>query len=90
MSIFVLEQRTLNYFVRGNITVRLTSRLTGLDLAVLLNWKYKQNCLFGQILTGLTGGQPYSDISPYKVNKYFCVGDSLQILIPLHSFKLQC
>ena len=30
-------QRTLTYFVRGNITVRLTSCLTGLDSAVLLN-----------------------------------------------------
>ena len=32
-----LEQRTLTYFVRGNITVWLTSCLTGLDSAVLLN-----------------------------------------------------
>ena len=37
------------------------------DSAVLLNWNYKQICLLGQILTGQTGGQPYSDISPYKV-----------------------
>ena len=40
-----------------------------LDSAVLLNWNYKQICLFGQILTSQTGGQPYSDISPYKVSE---------------------
>ena len=34
----------------------------------LFRWiETKQICLFGQILTGQTGGQPYSDISPYKV-----------------------
>ena len=63
------HQRTLTYFVRGNITVWLTSCLTGLDSAVLLNWNNKQTCLFGQILTGQTGGQAYSDISPYKVSE---------------------
>ena len=31
------RQRTLTYFVRGNITEWLTSCLTGLDSAVLLN-----------------------------------------------------
>ena len=62
-------QRTLTYFVKGNITVQLTSCLTGLDSAFLLNWNYKQICLFGQILTGQTGGHPYSDISPYKVSE---------------------
>ena len=36
----LLHQRTLTYFVRGNITVRLTSCLTGLDSAILLNWSY--------------------------------------------------
>ena len=64
------EQRTLTYFVGGNITVFLTSCLTGLDSAVLLNWSYKQFCFFDQILTGQTGGQPYNDISPYKVSEY--------------------
>ena len=38
--------------------------------AVLLNWNYKQICLFGQILTGQSGGQPYSNISPYEVSEY--------------------
>ena len=50
LDVGYLKQRTLTYFVRGNITVRLTSCLTGLDSAVLLNWSYKQICLFGQIL----------------------------------------
>ena len=62
-------QRTLTYVVRGNIIVRLTSCLTGLESAVLLNWNYKQMCLFGQILTGQTGGQAYSNISPYEVSE---------------------
>ena len=61
-----LRQTTLTYFVRGNITVLLTSCLTGLDSAILLNWNYKQIYLFGQILTGQTGGQAYSDISITK------------------------
>ena len=65
----LFSQRTLTYFIRGNITVRLTSCLTGLDSAVLLNWNYEQICLFGHILTGQTEGQPYSDISPYEVNE---------------------
>ena len=55
----ILLQRTLTYFVRGNITVWLTSCLTGLDSAVLLNWNYKQISLFGQILT----------FSSYKVSE---------------------
>ena len=64
-----LGQRTLTYYIRGNITIRLTSCLTGFDSAVLLKRNYKQICLFGQILTGQTGGQLYSDISPYKVSE---------------------
>ena len=61
---FSIDQRTLTYLVRGNITVCLTSCFTGLDSAVWLNWNYKQICLFGQFLTGQTGG-----ISPYKVSE---------------------
>ena len=61
-------QRTLTYFVKGNITVQLTSCLTGLDSAFLLNWNYKQICLFGQILTSQTGGRLYSDTFPYEVS----------------------
>ena len=52
-----------------SITVWLTSCLTGLDLAVLLYWNYQQIYLFGQILTGQTRGQPYSDTSLYKVRE---------------------
>ena len=40
LAVYIVElstQRTLTYFVRGNITVPLTSCLTGLDSAVLLN-----------------------------------------------------
>ena len=33
----IISQRKLTYFLRGNITVRLTYCLTGLDSAVLLN-----------------------------------------------------
>ena len=44
-------QRTLSYFVRGSITVRLTSCLTGLDSAALLMFNQQKIYLFGQIQT---------------------------------------
>ena len=62
------SQRTLTYFVRGSITVMLISCLTGLDSVVLLFKNYQQIDLLGQIQTSQTGGQPYSDTSPYKVS----------------------
>ena len=51
----------------GSITVWLTSCLTGLNLdsAALLMFK-QQICLFGQIQNSQSGGQSYSDSSPYK------------------------
>ena len=55
-----LYQPENTHFVRGSITIRLTSCLTGLDLAKqvnLLTVLIKQN---GWILTSHTGGQPYS------------------------------
>ena len=61
------DKRTFTYFVRGRITVRLTSCLTGLDLAEQLNMllmKYKQG---SWIQIRQTGGQPYSDTSPYEI-----------------------
>ena len=45
----------------------MTSCLTCLDSAVLLNLNYQQICLFGQILTG---GQLYSDTSTHKVSEF--------------------
>ena len=63
----IFNQRTLTYFARGSITVQLTSCLTCLDSAVLLNLNYQQICLFGQILTG---GQLYSDTSTHKVSEF--------------------
>ena len=53
----------LTYFVRGSITVRLTSCLTGSDLAKRVNvlWiKHKQS---SWILTSQTGGQLYNEVS---------------------------
>ena len=58
-------QRALNYLVRENITVRLTSCLTDLDLAERVNlllMKHKQFKLPRQ-----TGGQPYSDSFPFPL-----------------------
>ena len=52
------------YFVKGSITVQLTSCLTGLDLTKqvsLLSIQHEQSSCF---LTSKTGGQPYSDTSP--------------------------
>ena len=65
-----LEQRILAYFVRGSFTVQLTSSLFCLDSAALLMWNYKQIYLFGKIQTSQTGSQPYSNTSPWKVNKH--------------------
>ena len=50
---------------RRSITVRLTMFLFCLELAALLLWNKQQFYLFGQIETSQTGGQPYSDASPY-------------------------
>ena len=49
-----LRQRTLIYFVRGSITVLLTSCLTGLDSVSLLMFNQQKINLFDQIETGLT------------------------------------
>ena len=50
---------------RGRITLQLTSFFC-LDSAALLFWNQHQIYLFGQILSGQIGGQPYIDISPYS------------------------
>ena len=64
-----LNQRTLTYFVRGNITVWLTSCLTGLASTKLVNLNRIQHKQNSKILTSQTGGQPYSDTSPCKVSE---------------------
>ena len=50
-----------NTNLRGSITVRLTSCLFCLDSAALLLLNEQQFYLLGQ-----TGGQPYSETSPYS------------------------
>ena len=65
-----LEQRILAYFVRGSFTAQLTSSLFCLDSAALLMWYYQQIYLLGKIQTSQTGSQPYSNTSPWKVNKH--------------------
>ena len=57
------------YFIKGSITVRLTSCLTGEDSAALLVVNQIKIYKFGQISTSQTGGQPYSDTSPYEVSE---------------------
>ena len=64
-----LKQRTLTYFVRGSITVWLTSSLTGQDLAALLMLNQIEIYKFGQIQTSQTGGRLYSETSPYNVSE---------------------
>ena len=51
------------YYLRESITVRLTSCLFCLYSAALLILNLQQLCLFGQIQTSQTWGQPYSDTS---------------------------
>ena len=65
-----LNQRTLTYFVRGNITVWLTSCLTGLASTKLVNLNRIQHKQNSKILPSQTGGQPYSDTSPCKVIEF--------------------
>ena len=62
-------QRTLTYFVRGSISVQLTSCLTGLNSAALLMLNQIQLFKFGRIQTSKIGGQPYSVTSPYEVSE---------------------
>ena len=52
MNVGKFEQKILTYFIRGKITVRLTSCLTGLDWNKQSYW----------IQTRKSGGQLYSDI----------------------------
>ena len=68
-SICLFKQRTLIYLVRGSITVRLTSCLTGLDSIKLVNLYLIQHKKSIWILTGQTGGQTYSDTSPYELSE---------------------
>ena len=65
--------RMLTYFLWGIITVQLTSCLTGEDSAALFMFNSQHIYLFGQIQTSQTGGQPYSDNSPYEVSEYSLV-----------------
>ena len=58
--------RTLTYFIRGSITVRLTSCLNGLNSAALVMFNQQLIYLFGQATQ--TGGQLYSETSPYEVS----------------------
>ena len=65
VTAYFLEQRTRTNFVRGSITVRLTSCLIGLDSTKLLNLYLIQHNQSSWILKSQTVGQPYSDNSPY-------------------------
>ena len=65
--------RALTYFVRGSISVQLTSYLTGLDLAKKVNLLFIKHKQSSWIQTGQTGGQPYSDTSPFYAIEYVCV-----------------
>ena len=64
-----IKQETLTYFVRGSITVRLTSCLTGYDSAAMFVFNSQQIYSFDQIQPSHAGGQPYRDTSPYEVSE---------------------
>ena len=64
-----LRHRTLTYFVRGSITVQLTSCLIGLDLAKQVSMLLIQHKQSSWIQTSQAGGQSYSDTSPSKVSE---------------------
>ena len=71
------ESTTFKLRQRGSITVWLTFCLTGLDSTKLVNLYLIQHKQSNRILTSQTGGQSYSDTSPYEVSE--C---SLGIFIP--------
>ena len=64
--------RILTYFVRGSITVQLTSCLTGLDLTKQVNLLFIHHEQSSWIQTNKTGGQAYSDTSPLASKLVFC------------------
>ena len=68
------SQRTLTYFIRGSITGRLTSCLTGQDSAALLMLNQIEIYKFGRIQASQTGGQPSSNLSPYEESQYYLRG----------------
>jgi hypothetical protein len=51
----------------GSITVQLTSCLTGLESAVRLLTIFVLICKTDLFQTTQTGGQPYSDTSPFSI-----------------------
>ena len=65
-------QRTLIYFLRGSITVWMTSFLTDLDLTKLVHLYLSQRKQSSWIHTSQRGGQLYCDTSPYKVVFVWC------------------
>ena len=54
-----------NTYLRGSVTVQLSSGLFCLDSDALLMLNEQQSYLFVQIRTSQTGGQPFSDTFPY-------------------------
>ena len=69
MHFTMSTKKTLTYFGRGSITVQLTTCLTGQDSAALVMLNQIEIYNFGQIQTSQTGGQLYSDTSPYEVSE---------------------
>ena len=61
-----ISQRTLTYFVKGCITVQLTSCLTGLDSTKLVNLYLVQHKQSSWIQTNKTGGQLYITYLPLR------------------------
>ena len=85
-------QRTLTYFVRGCITVHLTSCLTCLDSTEVENLYEIQHKQSSWIQTSQTGVYPYSDNSPYKVSEcsLFYILLSLSLSLSLLCSSLKC
>ena len=76
-------QRKFNYFVRGSITVQLTSCLIGLDSTKLVNLFWIPHEQSSWILNSQTGGPPCSDTSPYKVRE-------CSLLFPFNCYNSVC
>ena len=64
-----LKAENTHLLCKGNFTLRLTSCFTGLDSAPWLMVNQIQIYKFGRIQPSQTGGQRYSDTSPYEVSE---------------------
>ena len=75
-----LKAENTHLLCKGNFTLRLTSCFTGLDSAAWLMVNQIQIYKFGRIQPSQTGGQRYSDTSPYEVDAEVALVEHLAVV----------